>query len=135
MRISWTGFKDDHTDITKIEWCVDLCTKASCGEFSRVQGDVVSIELAEADYNFGSKMVADKFYCATLRVTNAAGLQTNATSAKALYIQTEPKPGRVSDGADANRDLSFQRDTTKLSACWSGFPLESKYFKAHSPLA
>ena len=203
MVISWDGFKDVHTDIIKYEWCVDLCTKQSCGEFKVVQGNGASIELGEANYEFESKMVAEKWYCATgewaieyvgacmsarsdfqsakqsadqitilphdhratyhtityhihhprcalrigslthahtyllthpptnaVRATNAAGFTSTKTSEKAQYIGTLPKPGIVSDGNDPNRDLSFQRHTTQLSACWSGFHPESENFKA-----
>ena len=75
-------------------------------------------------------MVAEKYYCATIRATNGASLQSSVTSKKALYSKKLPKPGTVSDGADAKRNVGFQRDTTKLSACWSGFPVNSGNFKA-----
>ena len=128
MSMSWNGFKDEHTGIAKLEWCVDLCTKASCSDFNTIQGIKTSIVLTQAEYKFGSKMVADKFYCATIRATNGAGLQASAKSSKSAYTKNLAQPGTVSDGADANRDPGFQRDTTKLSACWSEFPAASDKF-------
>ena len=129
LTISWSGFKDDHSGIARYEWCVDLCSKAACSDFTAVNTDATSLELTEKDYAFGSKMFEGKFYCATIRATNGVGMQSLSESSKSMYSKQKPQPGTVSDGADAKLNPGFQRDTTQLSACWSGFPNASGYFK------
>ncbi|MBI2571446.1 MAG: hypothetical protein HYV63_30935 [Candidatus Schekmanbacteria bacterium] len=110
---NWTGFADAASGVASYEWAIGTTpggteVRGWTGAGSDVSATASGLALAEVDHYV------------SVRATDNVGNTGPAAISDGVRVDvTPPAGGAVSDGAGA--ELTWQTDTTTISATWSGF--------------
>ncbi|XP_038062441.1 uncharacterized protein LOC119732930 [Patiria miniata] len=113
MSASW-DFSGDPCPMKKYEWAIYRIDGQEIQPFTNVQERT-------SDTNTDIGMTDGETYYTLVRATNALGLAVTVRS-DGITVKRDPLiPGQVYDGLLVGFDLTYQKETDRISASWKGF--------------